>query len=90
MHAFEILTPPNPDYMQMINTIDIPSLLVIGDVDGIVSTKRAADLAKLNHHLKIVQIAKAGHAVPYDQPDQFSGVVQNFLSCAKLLHNRYL
>jgi len=77
--AFEILTPPNPDYVQLFNTLDVPSLLVIGDVGAVVSREMAAELAKLNPHLKIAQIAKAGHAVPYDQPERFSSVIQTFL-----------
>jgi N-formylmaleamate deformylase len=79
INALEILKPPNPNYLQLINTLAIPSLLVIGDVGGIISTEMAAELVALNQNLKFVQITKAGHAVPYDQPDRFSAVVQNFL-----------
>jgi pimeloyl-ACP methyl ester carboxylesterase len=79
IRAFEILTPPNPDYVQLINTLDVPSLLVIGDVGSVVTSEVAAELAALNQHLEVVQIAEAGHAVPYDQPERFSAVVQTFL-----------
>ncbi len=79
MRAFEILRPPNPDYVQLINTLDVPSLFVIGDVDPIVTPTVAAELAALNPHVHVVQLAEAGHAVPYDQPERFSAVVQTFL-----------
>ncbi|HVX00803.1 MAG TPA: alpha/beta hydrolase [Candidatus Babeliaceae bacterium] len=79
IHAFEILTPPNPDYMRLIETIDIPSLLVIGGVGGVVSSEVAAELARLNQRLEIVQIAEAGHAIPFDQPKRFSSAVKAFL-----------
>lgn len=79
MRAFEVLTPPNPDYMELINALDVPSLLVIGDVNSVVSFELATELAGLNQHLEIVQIAEAGHGVPYDQPERFSAVVQTFL-----------
>jgi pimeloyl-ACP methyl ester carboxylesterase len=79
IRAFEVLTPPNPDYLQLINTLDVPSLLVIGDVGSVVSTEIAAELATLNHRLEVVQIAEAGHGVPYDQPERFSAVIQTFL-----------
>ena len=79
MHAFEVLTPPNPDYRQLIDTLDVPSLLIIGDVASVVSPEVAAELAGLNQHLKIAQIAEAGHGLPYDQPERFSAVVQTFL-----------
>jgi len=79
IHAFEVLTPPNPDYVQLIKSLDVPSLLVVGDAGGVVSPEVAAKLAALNQRLKVVQIAEAGHAVPYDQPERFSAVVQTFL-----------
>jgi pimeloyl-ACP methyl ester carboxylesterase len=79
IHAFKVLTPPNPDYMQLINTIDIPSLLVIGGVGGVVSSEVAAELSRLNQRLEIVQIAEVGHAIPFDQSERFSSVVKAFL-----------
>lgn len=80
IRAFEILTPPTPDYVQLINTLDIPSLLVIGGVGSVVSLEVAAELAGLNQHLKVIQIAECGHGIPYDQPDRLSAVIQTFLS----------
>ncbi|MBI5346369.1 MAG: alpha/beta hydrolase [Chlamydiae bacterium] len=86
IRAFEVLTPPNPDYMQLINTLDIPSLLVIGDVGSVVSPEVAEELAGLNQHLKIVQIPEAGHGLPYDQPESFSAIVQTFLRSVKKMN----
>jgi N-formylmaleamate deformylase len=82
IHAFEILTPPNPDYIQLLSNLNLPSLLVIGDASTVVTTEMAAELAGLNQHLEVSQIAGAGHAVPYDKPEHFSTVVQTFL-CRK-------
>lgn len=79
IQAFEILTPLNPDYVQLIKTLEVPSLLVIGDVSPVISIEMATELAGLNQHLKVIQIAEAGHAVPYDQPEHFSKVIQPFL-----------
>src|SRR3990167_2174404 len=79
IRTFEVLTPPNPDYMQLINTLNVPSLLVVGDVGSVVSPEVATELAGLNQHLEVVQIAKAGHAVSFDQTECFSAVVQTFL-----------
>lgn len=79
LDAFEVLTPPIPDYIQLINALTIPTLLVIGDVGSIVSLEMAREFATLNQYLKVVQIEKAGHGVPYDQPEHFSTVVQTFL-----------
>lgn len=79
IHAFEILTPPNPNYVQLIKALNIPSLLIMGDKDAVVSPQIAAELAGLNQYLQFVQIAQAGHGVPYDQPELFAAVVKNFL-----------
>lgn len=79
IRALEVLTPPNPDYMQLIRLLDVPSLLVIGDVGSVVSPEMAAELAGLNERLEVIQIKEAGHSVPYDQPVRFSVVVQTFL-----------
>jgi len=79
IHAFAVLIPPNPDYVQLINTLNIPSLLVIGDGGAVISPKVAAELAVLNQNLEVVQISEAGHGIPYDQPERFSAVVKAFL-----------
>jgi pimeloyl-ACP methyl ester carboxylesterase len=79
MHAFQVLIPPNPDYVELIKTLDIPSLLVMGDVDAVVSLGVALELARLNQHLEVAQIAEASHGVPYDQPERFSAHVKAFL-----------
>ena len=79
MRAFEILTPPNPDYVQLINALNVPSLLVVGGIGSVISLGMATELAGLNPCLKVVQVAEAGHAIPYDQPDHLSAVIQVFL-----------
>ncbi len=79
IRALEVLTPPNPNYRELVKLLDLPSLLVIGDVGSIVSPEMAEELVLLNECLKIVQIKEAGHGIPYDQPERFSAVVQTFL-----------
>jgi len=76
--AFDILTPPNPDYRQLVNTICVPMLLVIGD-NPVVSVEMARELQKLNPRLRVEQIQNAGHGLPYDQPERFAAVVRAFL-----------
>lgn len=80
MDAFEVLTPPNPDYIQLISSVDIPSLLIIGGVRAVVSPVMAEELARLNQRLEVVQIEEAGHGIPYDQPERLAFVVKSFLS----------
>ncbi len=76
--AFDVLTPPNPEYHQLVRTIDVPILLVSGDA-GVVSLETARELQSLNSRVRIEQIQDAGHGVQYDQPERFEAAVQSFL-----------
>lgn len=78
MAAFDILTPPNPDYTQLVTNIDVPALFVFGD-KGVVSPDVAQELQRLNPGFQIEQIREAGHALHLDQPKRFAAVVKSFL-----------
>ncbi len=78
MNAFQVLTPPNPEYKQLMSVIDVPSLLVIGDT-GVVSPSVAEELRSLNPAFQIAKIAKVGHGLHYDRPEQFVTIVKSFL-----------
>ncbi len=79
LSAFDVLTPPNPDYKQLAAKIDVPTLLVFGD-RGVVSSAAAEELQRLNPKFQIEQIREAGHALHLDQPERFTAVVKSFLS----------
>jgi N-formylmaleamate deformylase len=76
--AFDVLTPPNPEYHELVSTIHVPILLVIAD-NGVVSYETARELQNLNPRLRVEQIQNAGHGIPYDQPERFEAVVRSFL-----------
>lgn len=78
MAAFDVLTPPNPDYMQLVRSIAVPTLLVISE-NGVISSALAAELRSVNPNFQIEKILKAGHGIHYDQPERFAAVVQSFL-----------
>jgi len=78
MNAFDVLTPPNPDYKQLVSEIDVPSLLVLGD-KGVVTSAVAEELRSLNAVLQVEQIQGAGHALHLDQRERFVAVVKSFL-----------
>jgi N-formylmaleamate deformylase len=79
MSAFDVLTPPNPVYQQLVRAIDVPILLVIGDA-GVVSLETASELQRLNSGLRVEVIRDAGHGLQYDQPERFEAVVRSFLN----------
>ena len=78
IQAFDVLTPPNPEYHRLVSAIYVPILLVIGD-NGVVSLETARELRNLNPRLRVEQIQDAGHGLQYDQPERFEGVVRSFL-----------
>ena len=76
--AFDVLTPPNPDYRILVSAIDVPSLLVVTD-NGVVSTAVAEEVRHLNPNIQVEQIRDAGHGAHLDQPERFATVVKSFL-----------
>jgi pimeloyl-ACP methyl ester carboxylesterase len=76
--AFDVLTPPNPDYQQLVSSINVPSLLLIGD-RGVVSSVVAGELQFLNPRFQVDQIPDAGHGLHYDQPLRFAAAVKSYL-----------
>ncbi len=78
LSAFDVLTPPNPEYHRLVSTIEVPILLVIGDT-GVVSLETARELQSLNSQVRLELIPDAGHGVQYDQPERFEAAVQSFL-----------
>jgi pimeloyl-ACP methyl ester carboxylesterase len=77
--TFDVLRPPNPEYHQLVSTIHVPILLVIGDNGTVVSLETARELQNLNPRLRVEQVQDAGHGLPYDQPERFEAVVRSFL-----------
>ncbi len=78
MAAFDVLTPPNPDYKQLMSAIDIPSLLVFAE-KGVVSAETAEELQQLNPKLQVVRIPDLGHGLHYDQPERIAAIFGSFL-----------
>jgi N-formylmaleamate deformylase len=78
MAAFDVLTPPNPDYRQLVSSIAVPGLLVFGD-KGVVSPAVAEELQRLNPGFQVQQIPEAGHGLHYDQPERFAAIVRSFI-----------
>ncbi|WNG57562.1 alpha/beta hydrolase [Archangium gephyra] len=77
--AFDVLTPPTPDYRAVMSAIDVPSLLVIGDSSPVVTLEMATELWRLNPRVRIAQVQDAGHGLPFEQPERLGEVVAPFL-----------
>jgi pimeloyl-ACP methyl ester carboxylesterase len=79
MAAFDVLTPPNPEYRDVVSAIDVPSLLVIGDSSPVVTLEMATELRSRNPRVRIEQVQDAGHGLPFEQPERLGEVVVSFL-----------
>lgn len=79
MGAFDVLTPLNPEYRQLVSTIDVPILLAIGDTGPVVSLDTARALQNLNPRVRVAEIPGAGHGLPFDQPERLAAVVRSFI-----------
>lgn len=83
--AFEVLTPPNPDWRHLMGDIRVPTLLILGG-RGIVSVDTAAELQRLNPLLRYELIPDAGHGMPYDDPERVGAIVSAFSAGASAIH----
>jgi N-formylmaleamate deformylase len=77
--AFEVLTPPNPNYRDVVSAIGVPTLLVIGDRSPVVTPAMATELRDLNPRVSVAQVQDAGHGLPFEQPERLAGVVLSFV-----------
>jgi pimeloyl-ACP methyl ester carboxylesterase len=77
--AFDVLTPPNPEYRDVVSAIAVPSLLVIGDSSPVVTLEMATELRSLNPRVRVEQVQGAGHGLPFEQPERLGEVVVSFL-----------
>jgi N-formylmaleamate deformylase len=78
LRAFEVLKQPYPDYWQLVRSIDVPTLLVIGE-QGVVSSELAVELQGANPKIQVQKISNVGHGLHYDQPERFAAIVRAFL-----------
>lgn len=76
--AFEVLTPPNPPYRDLVRALEVPTMLVIGD-RPVVTLDTATELRDLNPLLRVEQVDDAGHGLPFDQPERLAQLVLDFV-----------
>jgi len=70
----------NPKLRRRLHRVDMPTLFLRGESDGLVSADYLARYAALLPNARIDTIAKAGHAVQAEQPELFAEKVLGFLN----------
>ena len=78
LSAFDVLTPPYPDYLDLVGRIGVPCQLIIAG-SGVVTETAAAELQGINPRLQVRCIPEAGHGLHYDRPEDFAALVKSFL-----------
>lgn len=76
--AWDILTPPNPDYRSAMRAVAVPTLLVIGD-HTIVTREMANEIRGENDRVQIAHVDGAGHGLPYDQPARVGQIIRELV-----------
>ncbi len=76
--AFDVLTPPLPDYKTLVSALKVPGLLIFGD-KGVITSRVAGETQRINPLFRSEQIPEAGHGLHYDQPARFAAVIRSFI-----------
>jgi len=68
------------DQCDRARAIDVPTLILVGDEDGITPPALSEELVNLIAGSRLERIAKAGHLTNAEQPDSFNAAIESFLS----------
>jgi esterase len=70
---------PAEEGWRLVANINVPTLLVRGEVSDILSRGVAARMAETIPNCRLVEVAGSGHPVPLDKPDGFVAALGGFL-----------
>jgi len=68
-----------PDSVETLKTINVPTLLITGDEDGMTGVKEAELMRQHISGSQLRVISKAAHYSPWEQPDEAAKLVRQFL-----------
>ena len=68
------------DFSDLLSRIDVPSLLVCGEHDGISPPEEMNSIASAMPNASFVQIENAGHLPPLENSQQFNDALMSFLT----------
>jgi 3-oxoadipate enol-lactonase len=73
-----------PDSVPTLATINVPTLVVVGDEDGLTPPADAELMHSQIAGSRLRRIPKAGHYAPFEQPEAVLEVMREFLSALRL------
>ena len=68
------------DSQPTLATIDVPTLVVVGEEDALTPPADAADLEDGIERSRLVRIPEVGHLTPLEAPDEFTKALLSFLA----------
>jgi 3-oxoadipate enol-lactonase len=68
------------DQRERVAAIDVPTLILVGEEDGITPPALSEDLAELIPDSRLVRIACAGHLANAEQPHAFNAAIESFVA----------
>ncbi len=68
------------DQRDRVPAIDVPTLILVGDEDGITPPALSEELANVIPGSRLERIAMAGHLANAEQPEAFNAAIESFLS----------
>ena len=69
-----------PDATDVVEAFDLPLAVVVGDSDELVGVEEARELAARAPQGRLDVVAGAGHFVTLEQPEEFNGILLDFLA----------
>ena len=68
------------DQREQVAAIDVPTLILVGEEDGITPPVLSDELTRLIADSRMVQIANAGHLTNAEQPEAFNTAIESFVA----------
>ncbi|MCA9162956.1 MAG: alpha/beta fold hydrolase, partial [Planctomycetales bacterium] len=69
-----------PDMRDRLPSIDVPSLLIGGELDVISPAEEMRGIAQSMPNAKFIPIPQAGHMAPLERPQEVNSAIREFLS----------
>lgn len=70
-----------PDSLEILKTINVPTLLITGDEDQFTGVREAELMKRHITRSEMKVICKAGHYSPWERPEDVGAIMRQFLDC---------
>ena len=71
-----------PDSTQLLSSVDLPALLIVGEDDRISTVEEMRGIADAMPRSELVVIPTSGHMAPLENPGQVNAAIWEFLDGA--------